>query len=134
MFQILLLLITSINLYGQNNTIPLKGFNDSLVVVDIATIKEATIKLIERGHLKEIVKQQDTIIINQKQIISNYVSENLYLVNKNSDLVNDIEKERKLNNKLNKNIKRYKTSLYICGGITIGCIGTVILRSLINGK
>ena len=68
-----MLLICSKNLFGQiSDTIPLKGVGDSLVVVDIATIREANVKLRERQLFKEVLHQQDTIIDNQYNIIEKY--------------------------------------------------------------
>lgn len=127
-------LIFSINLYGQNDTLLLKGVSDSLVVVDIATIKEANIKLLERKMLKEVVAQQDTIISNQYSIINKYKQENLYLVSSNIDLDKQYQESIELNKKLNKSLNNTKVGLYITGGISIATVSYIIINLIINGK
>lgn len=122
-------------MFGQTkDTTSLKGNLDSLVVVDIATIKEANIKLTERLALKEIVNQQDTIINNQKEMIDKYVEYNLYLANSNIDLQKQYEEELKLNESLNLNLKCTKTGLYIVSGVSIAAISYIVIGLLVNGK
>lgn len=122
-------------LYGQtNDTTSLKGTPDSLVVVNIATIREANIKLTERLALKEIVNQQDTIITNQKSMIDEYVNYNLYLANSNIDLQKQYNDEVKLNESLNRNLKCTKTGLYIVSGVSIAAISYIVISLLVNGK
>lgn len=122
-------------MYGQtNDTTALKGTPDSLVVVNIATIREANVKLTERLALKEIVNQQDTIITNQKSMIDEYANYNLYLANSNIDLQKQYNDEVKLNESLNKNLKNTKTTLYVVGGISIASLTYIVISLLINGK
>lgn len=122
-------------MYGQtNDTTSLKGTPDSLVVVNIATIREANIKLTERLALKEIVNQQDTIITNQKSMIDEYVNYNLYLANSNIDLQKQYNDEVKLNESLNRNLKCTKTGLYIVSGVSIAAISYIVISLLVNGK
>lgn len=122
-------------MFGQTkDTTSLKGNLDSLVVIDIATIREANIKLTERLALKEIVNQQDTIIDNQKEMINKYVEYNLYLANSNIDLQKQYEEEVKLNESLNRNLKCTKTGLYIVGGVSIAAISYIVIGLLVNGK
>jgi len=129
------LLICSKNLFGQNNNIfPLKGYADSLVVIDIATLREANIKLQERLAFKEIINQQDTIILNQNNIINSYKEENIRLVSINENIKKQYIDVDKLNSDLSKNLKRTKTIAYTLGGISIAVIGYIIINSIVHGK
>lgn len=129
------MLICSKNLFGQNNNIfPLKGYADSLVVIDIATLREANIKLQERLAFKEIINQQDTIILNQNNIINSYKEENIRLVSINENIKKQYIDVDKLNSDLSKNLKRTKTIAYTLGGISIAVIGYIIINSIVHGK
>lgn len=122
-------------MFGQtNDTFPLKGYADSLVVIDIATLREANIKLQERLAFKEIINQQDTIISNQNNIISSYKEENIRLVSINEDIKKQYIDVDKLNSDLSKNLKRTKTVAYTLGGISIAAIGYIIINSIVHGK
>ncbi|MBP3201342.1 MAG: hypothetical protein J6M39_06825 [Lachnospiraceae bacterium] len=122
-------------MFGQiNDTISLRGFGDSLVVVDIATIREANIKLLERNLFKTVVAQQDTIILNQYDIIEKYKQENVYLVKTNTDLEKEYKNTIELNKQLNKNLKYNKIIAYTLGGVSIATITYIIINSIANGK
>ena len=122
-------------MFGQNNdTFPLKGYADSLVVIDIATLREANIKLQERLAFKEIINQQDTIISNQNNIIGSYKEENIRLVSINEDIKKQYVDVDKLNSDLSKNLKRTKTIAYTLGGVSIAAIGYIIINSIVHGK
>lgn len=127
--------ICSKNLFGQtNDTTSLRGYADSLVVIDIGTLREANIKLTERLALKNIVSQQDTIILNQYDIINKYKEENINLVSLNEDIkkqYNDIEK---INKDLNKSLKVTKVVAYGLGGLSIITIGYILLNIVAYGK
>lgn len=127
--------ICSKNLFGQiNDTTSLRGYADSLVVIDIGTLREANIKLTERLALKNIVSQQDTIILNQYDIINKYKEENINLVSLNKDIkkqYNDIEK---INKDLNKSLKITKVVAYGLGGLSIITIGYILLNIVAYGK
>ena len=129
------MLICSKNLFGQtNDTTSLRGYADSLVVIDIGTLREANIKLTERLALKNIVSQQDTIILNQYDIINKYKEENINLVSLNEDIkkqYNDIEK---INKDLNKSLKVTKVVAYGLGGLSIITIGYILLNIVAYGK
>lgn len=109
------------NLFGQT---------DSLVVVNISTIREANKKLIERKALKEIVANQDNIIADLYSI-------NNLKDNKIIDLSNEIEKLNadntkyiELNNKLSKSLETQK--FYKTIGLTLaGCSITTLALILI---
>lgn len=128
------MLSCSINLFGQNDTIPLKGVSDSLVVIDIATIREANIKLLERNALKEIVEQQDTIIINQSEIIGAYKAENLYLVDKNIKLTDEYKEVVELNKRLSKKLNCNKIGFYTTSSVLIAVVGYITINSIVSGK
>lgn len=114
---------------------PLKGASDSLVVVDIATIREATIKLLERNELKEIVAQQDTVIFFKDQIIDEYVAYNVYLADENLKLQDSYNEMQKINKNLEKSIKRKNAGLWALGGISfISILTNVIFIIGNNGK
>lgn len=122
-------------MFGQtNDTTSLRGYADSLVVIDIGTLREANIKLTERLALKNIVSQQDTIILNQYDIINKYKEENINLVSLNEDIkkqYNDIEK---INKDLNKSLKVTKGVAYGLGGLSIITIGYILLNIVAYGK
>lgn len=122
-------------MFGQNNdTFPLRGNADSLVTIDIATLREANIKLKERLAFKEIISQQDTIILNQYNIITSYKEENIRLVGLNEDIKKQYSDINKLNSDLNKNLKRDKIAIYTLGGISIVSIGYILINSFVHGK
>ena len=130
-----MLLICSKNLFGQiNDTFPLKGNKDSLVVIDIATIREANIKLLERNMFKDVISQQDTIILNQFDVIERYKQENIYLVKNNIELEKEYKNIIELNKQLNKNLKYNKIIAYTLGGVSIATITYIIINSIANGK
>ncbi len=129
------MLICSKNLFGQNSdTSPLKGYADSLVAIDIATLREANIKLKERLLFKEIIGQQDTIIINQYNIIESYKQENLSLVASNIDIKKQNAEVERLNTELNRNLKVTKIVAYSLGGVSIATIGYILISSIVHGK
>ncbi len=122
-------------MFGQNSdTSPLKGYADSLVAIDIATLREANIKLKERLLFKEIIGQQDTIIINQYNIIESYKQENLSLVASNIDIKKQNAEVERLNTELNRNLKVTKIVAYSLGGVSIATIGYILISSIVHGK
>lgn len=129
------MLICSKNLFGQiNDTTSLRGNADSLVVIDIGTLREANVKLIERLALKNIVSQQDTIILNQFEIISKYKSENINLVSLNENIKKQYIDAEKLNKDLNKNLKNTKIAAYTLGGVSVITIGYILINIIVHGK
>lgn len=122
-------------MFGQNSdTSPLKGYADSLVAIDIATLREANIKLKERLLFKEIIGQQDTIITNQYNIIESYKQENLNLVATNIDIKKQNAEVERLNTELNRNLKVTKIVAYSLGGVSIATIGYILISSIVHGK
>lgn len=130
------MLIISNNLCGQTNNISsLKGIADSLVVIDVATIREATIKLLEREELKNIVSQQDTIILNQYNIIDKYKNYNLYLADENIKLTNSYNDIKKINDDMALSIHRKNVGLWLLGGTAVtSIIFNIIFITSRNGK
>lgn len=127
--------ICSKNLFGQNSdTSSLKGYADSLVAIDIATLREANIKLKERLLFKEIIGQQDTIITNQYNIIESYKQENLNLVATNIDIKKQNTEIKRLNAELNRNLKVTKIVAYSLGGVSIATIGYILISNIVHGK
>ena len=128
------MLISSKNLFGQNNNISsLKGISDSLVVIDIGTIREASVKLVERNYLKEVCAQQDTIINNQGEIIAEYTKYNSYLVEQNINYRKSIIEQQMLNAELERNLKTRKTLNWVLGGVSTSAIVTTVVL-LMYGK
>lgn len=118
----MLLSLCSINLFGQN-PIP----TDSLVVIDISTIRRANEKLIELNHLKEVVINQNDIISDYK-IISEKQDSLIYKYQiKNITLENEFSSIKKVNESLNKNIKTRNTFIAILGGATTVSLITTII-------
>ncbi len=129
------MLICSKNLFGQiNDTTSLRGKADSLVVIDIGTLREANVKLIERLALKDIVSQQDTIILNQFEIISKYKSENINLVSLNENIKKQYLDAEKLNKDLTRNLKNTKIAAYTLGGVSVITIGYILINIIVHGK
>ena len=129
------MLICSKSLFGQNSDIsPLKGYADSLVTIDIATLREANIKLKERLLFKEVIGQQDTIILNQYSIIEFYKQENISLFAANIDIKKQNAEIERLNTELNKNLKVTKIVAYSLGGVSIATIGYILISGIVHGK
>lgn len=121
-------------MFGQNNDISsLKGVSDSLVVVDISTIREATVKLTERNYLKEVCAQQDTIINNQAQIIAEFEKYNIYIAEQNIAFRKSIVDCEYKNKTLEKSLKRSKAFNWVLGGVSVSAIATTIIV-LMYGK
>ncbi len=122
-------------MFGQtNDTTSLRGNADSLVVIDIGTLREANVKLIERLALKDIVSQQDTIILNQFEIISKYKSENINLVSLNENIKKQYLDAEKLNKDLTRNLKNTKIAAYTLGGVSVITIGYILINIIVHGK
>lgn len=112
------------NLLANNNdTIPLRGneYNDSLnVLIPIKNIRNANVKLIERKYLIKEIEVKDSIIDLKNKYIDFQVNE----INSYTNYINDVEN---INEKLNKQLKRYKKGLVITSGVTIVVTGSVLL-------
>lgn len=100
---------------------------DSLVTIDIATIRKANEKLIETNYLKETVAIQDSIIFDYKSISEKQDSLVYKYQIKNITLADELETARKINEDLNKSIKTKNTFIAILGGATAASIITTIV-------
>lgn len=100
---------------------------DSLVTIDIATIRKANEKLIEANYLKETVAIQDSIIYDYKLVSEKQDSLVYKYQIKNITLADELETARKINEDLNKSIKTKNTFIAILGGATAASIITTIV-------
>lgn len=108
MLLLTVLLLSCLNVWSQTSSpiSPSTGKQpDSLVTIPISFIREANAKLIEYNALKDINKEQETIIDlsnqlikEQKTIISDFQSKVLSLNNANTSLNKQLKKERKVGN------------------------------------
>ncbi len=130
----MLSLISSKNLYGQNNNQSFStGENlDSLVVVDLATIRRATIKLVERDEYFELNKQKDSLIIDYKNYIAEQDNNINYLKNLSFVLNEQNNEYERINNDLSKRLDRSKTWCNILGGTAIVGIASTVLLILMK--
>ena len=126
-------MVGSYSLYGQiNGTIALQGDCDSLVVVNIATIREANKKLLERDYLKELTVQQDSLINDLNILVDKYDVERRNVLSKNYELTKDIEEATELNNKLSKNLNNRKIVNVVLGSVAVTTTIVAVLSFLIK--
>ena len=118
----MLLLLCSINLFGQTIT-PI----DSLVTIDIATIRKANEKLIELKYLKETIANKDSIIYNYKKLSEKQDSLAYKYQIKNISLNNELSDANEINKELNKIINKKNTIIAVFGGITTASLITTII-------
>lgn len=118
----MLLLLCSINLFGQTIT-PI----DSLVTVDIATIRKANEKLIELNYLKETIANKDSIIYSYKKLSEKQDSLAYKYQIKNISLNNELSNANEINKELNKTINKKNTIIAVFGGITTASLITTII-------
>lgn len=109
----MLLLICSINLFGQT-----RSKTDSLILIDISTIRKANEKLIELDYLKNIVSNQEDIIFNYKKLSEKQDSVIYVSKVKNINLENQLASAEFINKDLNKSINKKNTIIAILGGTT----------------
>ena len=118
-------------MFGQSNQIPsLKGVADSLVVIDINTIKEATVKLNERLYLLDVVNLQNQNIEDYKNIFNQKDKYIFYLNANNYELEEKYKNVLDINNSINKrleNQKKYTTAF----GCSTAILVAVIIASLV---
>ena len=118
----MLLLLCSINLFGQTIT-PI----DSLVTIDIATIRKANEKLIELNYLKETIANKDSIIYNYKKLSEKQDSLAYKYQIKNISLNNELSNANEINKELNKVINKKNTIIAVFVGITTASLITTIM-------
>ncbi len=116
--------MSSKNLFGQINYNVIVDNNDSLVLVDINTIRQATIKLLEREKYIELNNQKDSIIVEYKSLVQNEIDRNTVLNDEIYKLNYDLLEKDKINKNLNKSINRQKINTKIVGGV--GIVSTLL--------
>ena len=121
---IILLLLSSKNLFGQINYNIIVDKNDSLVLVDINTIRQATIKLLEREKYIELNNQKDSIIVEYENLVQNEIDRNIVLNGEIYKLNYDLLEKENLNKSLNKSLNKQKINTKIVGGV--GIVSTLL--------
>lgn len=116
--------MSSKNLFGQINYNVIVDKNDSLVLVDINTIRQATIKLLEREKYIELNNQKDSIIIEYENLVQNEIDRNIVLNGEIYKLNYDLLEKENLNKSLNKSLNKQKINTKIVGGV--GIISTLL--------
>lgn len=120
-------------MFGQSNQIPsLKGVADSLVVVDINTIKEATIKLNERLYLLDIVNLQNQTIEDYNNIINQQDKYILHLNVNNYELKEKYKNVLDINNNINKRLENQKKWTTVFGCSTAILVAGIVASLVIN--
>ena len=121
-----MLLLYSINLQAENDTIPFTGeeyYTDTLVQIPIHYIRLANDKMIERNYLKKTIEVKDSINVLQQDYI--YKQDSVINI-----LKNNIVEANRINDKIQEQYKkeRNKSIIYgsIAGGLTIGIITTIV--------
>lgn len=123
----MLLLLCSINLFGQTIT-PI----DSLVTIDISTIRKANEKLIEIEYLKTTITNQDDIISSYKELSEKQDSLIYKYQIRNVTLENELLSSKNVNESLNKSINKKNKVITILGGVSAASLITTILCLLIR--
>lgn len=123
----MLLLLCSINLFGQT-IIPI----DSLVTIDISTIRRANEKLIEIEYLKTTITNQDDIISNYKELSEKQDSLIYKYQIRNVTLENELLSIKNVNESLNNSINKKNKIITILGGVSAASLITTILCLLIR--
>ena len=123
---ILLLLISSTSYCQTNNDASSTGKLDTaLVKVPINFIREANARLIERNYLLLINKEQDSLINDYK----NYVTEQKVIIGDFQNKVNVLSID---NSKLNKSLNKQRTTNKVLWGATGASVIVTILSFLIK--
>ena len=121
---IVLLLLSSKSLFGQINYNMIIDEDDSLVLIDINTIRQATIKLLEREKYIALNNQKDSIIVEYRNLVQNEIDRNIVLNNEIYKLNYDLLEKDKINKDLNKSLNKQKINTKIVGGV--GIISTLL--------
>lgn len=116
--------MSSKNLFGQINYNIVVDKNDSLVLVDINTIRQATIKLLEREKYIALNNQKDSIIIEYENLVQNEIDRNIVLNGEIYKLNYDLLEKENLNKSLNKSLNKQKINTKIVGGV--GIVSTLL--------
>ena len=116
--------MSSKNLFGQINYNIIVDKNDSLVLVDINIIRQATIKLLEIEKYIELNNLKDSIIVEYKNLVQNEIDRNTVLNGEIYRLNYDLLEKENLNKSLNKSLNKQKINTKIVGGV--GIISTLL--------
>lgn len=116
--------MSSKNLFGQINYNMAVDKNDSLVLVDINTIRQATIKLLEREKYIALNNQKDSIIVEYENLVQNEIDRNIVLNGEIYKLNYDLLEKENLNKSLNKSLNKQKINTKIVGGL--GIVSTLL--------
>lgn len=116
--------MSSKSLFGQINYNMIIDENDSLILIDINTIREATIKLLEREKYIALNNQKDSIIVEYRNLVQNEIDRNIVLNGEIYRLNYDLLEKDKINENLNKSINRQKINTKIVGGV--GIVSTLL--------
>lgn len=120
-------------MFGQNNQIPsLKGLADSLVVVDINTIKEATIKLNERLYLLNVVSLQNKNIEDYKNIINQQDSYILQLNTNRFELEEKYKNVLDINANISKRLENQRKWITVFGCTTAILVAGIVASLVIH--
>lgn len=105
---------------------------DSLVTIDISTIRKANEKLVELNYLRNTVSNQNDIISNYKElsekqdsIIYNYQIATI-------NFENQLLSAENINKNLNKSIDKKNKTIAILGGTTAASLIVTVLCLLVR--
>lgn len=105
---------------------------DSLVTIDISTIRKANEKLVELNYLRNTISNQNDIISNYKElsekqdsIIYNYQIATI-------NFENQLLSAENLNKNLNKSIDKKNKTIAILGGTTAASLIITVLCLLVR--
>ena len=105
---------------------------DSLVTIDISTIRRANEKLIEIEYLKTTITNQDDIIFSYKELSEKQDSLIYKYQIKNVTLENELLSTKNVNESLNNSINKKNKIITILGGVSAASLITTILCLLIR--
>lgn len=105
---------------------------DSLVTVDISTIRKANEKLVELNYLRNTVSNQNDIISNYKELSEKQdsVIYNYQIATINFE--NQLLSAENINKNLNKSIDKKNKTIAILGGTTAVSLVVTVLCLLIR--
>ena len=127
-----MLLLSSKNLLGQNDTIPINTIKDSLVTVPISYIKQANIKLVEGKYYKELSQQQDDLIFSLKELSNAKTDEIDKLRVDMFKLEQDVTNYEQLNASLDAALYKSKRRNIIFGSVALTSTIVAVISILVK--
>lgn len=127
-----MLLLSSKNLLGQNDTIPINTIKDSLVTVPISYIKQANIKLAEGKYYKELSQQQDDLIFSLKELNNAKTDEIDKLRVDMFKLEQDVSNYEQLNASLDAALYKSKRRNIIFGSVALTSTIVAVISILVK--